>query len=65
MIQKALLESVLDAALMGGGDLSEIFFEDTRRLVRNYPNLRIDMNDVLKNELIKLLSDKKVTYFAE
>ncbi|MBE5781618.1 MAG: TldD/PmbA family protein, partial [Clostridiales bacterium] len=30
MIQKALLESVLDAALMGGGDLSEIFFEDTR-----------------------------------
>ena len=51
--------------IFDGQEAVHIFFEDTRRLVRNYPNLRIDMNDVLKNELIKLLSDKKVTYFAE
>jgi hypothetical protein len=29
---------------------------------REFP---MDMNDVLKKELIKLLSDKKVTYFAD
>jgi len=51
--------------IFDGQEAVHIFFEDNRRLVRNYPNLRIDMNDVLKNELIKLLSDKKVTYFPE
>ena len=31
MLSKSLIESVLTAALAGGGDLSELFFEDTRR----------------------------------
>ncbi|MBP0963071.1 MAG: DNA polymerase III subunit alpha, partial [Oscillospiraceae bacterium] len=51
--------------IFDGQEAVHIYFEDTRRLMRNYPNLRIDMNDVLKNELIKLLTDKKVTYFPE
>lgn len=48
-----------------GTEAVHIFFEDTRRLVRNYPQVRVDMNNVLKNELVKLLSDKKVQYFPE
>ena len=31
LLSKSLIESVLTAALAGGGDLSELFFEDTRR----------------------------------
>ena len=51
--------------IFDGQEPVHIYFEDTRRLMRNYPNLRIDMNEVLKNELVKLLSVNKVTYFTE
>ena len=61
-----LFEKVMNLLqIFDGQEAVHIFFEDTRRLIRNYPNLRIDMNDVLKKELIKLLSDKKVTYFPD
>ena len=41
MLSKSLIESVLTAALAGGGDLSELFFEDTRRNSLEYRDSKV------------------------
>ena len=51
--------------IFDGQEMVHLYFEDTHHLAHDYHHLRIDMNDVLKKELEKLLSDKKVTYFPE